>query len=229
MTQRPYVLLSFAASLDGYIDDSTERRLLLSNDEDFARVDEVRAGCDAILVGATTIRRDNPRLLVRSAGHREARVGGGLSESPIKVTLSSTGDLDPGAAFFTSGGVDKVVYCSGEAVEKARDRVGAVAAVVDAGAPLSLDTVLADLHGRGVRRLMVEGGGRVHTQFLQAGLVDEIHAVFAPFFVGDATAPRFVNPGVFPYDAGNRMRLAETRQIGDCVLLRYLPGGTPNA
>ncbi|MGC0415297.1 RibD family protein [Embleya sp. AB8] len=229
MTERPYVLLSFAASLDGYIDDATDRRLLLSNDEDFARVDEVRAGCDAILVGATTIRRDNPRLLVRSAAHREARVARGLTESPIKVMLSSTGDLDPGAAFFTAGDVDKVVYCSGEGVEKARDRVGAIAAVVDAGSPLSLETVLADLHGRGVRRLMVEGGGHVHTLFLQAGLVDEIHAVFAPFFVGDATAPRFVNPGVFPHDAGHRMHLAETRQIGDCVLLRYLTGGAPDA
>jgi 5-amino-6-(5-phosphoribosylamino)uracil reductase len=63
--ERPYVLLSCAASIDGYIDDTTDQRLLLSNDEDFDRVDEVRASCDAILVGANTIRRDNPRLLVR--------------------------------------------------------------------------------------------------------------------------------------------------------------------
>jgi riboflavin-specific deaminase-like protein len=224
VTQRPHVLLSFAASLDGYIDDSTDRRLLLSNDEDFDRVDQVRAGCDAILVGATTIRRDNPRLLVRAVERREARMGRGLAESPIKVTLSSAGDLDPDAAFFTSGGVDKIVYCAGGGVEKANDRVGTVATVVDAGSPLSLDTVLADLHRRGVRRLMVEGGGRVLTQFLEAGLVDEIHAVFAPFFVGDVNAPRFVNPGAFPHGADHRMRLAQTTQIGDCVLLRYLLG-----
>ena len=63
MAERPYVLLSVAASIDGFIDDNTDQRLLLSNDADFDRVDAVRAGVDAILVGANTIRRDDPRLL----------------------------------------------------------------------------------------------------------------------------------------------------------------------
>ena len=66
MSDRPYVLLSCAMSIDGYIDDASNTRLLMSNDADFDRVDEVRAGCDAILVGANTIRRDNPRLMVRA-------------------------------------------------------------------------------------------------------------------------------------------------------------------
>lgn len=95
MTGRPFVLLSVAASIDGYIDDSTDERLLLSNDEDFDRVDEVRAGVDAILVGANTIRRDNPRLLVRSDDRRKRRVDAGLTESPIKVTISAGGDFNP--------------------------------------------------------------------------------------------------------------------------------------
>jgi 5-amino-6-(5-phosphoribosylamino)uracil reductase len=73
VNNRPYVLLSCAASIDGYIDDTSETRLLLSNDTDFDRVDDVRASCDAILVGATTIRKDNPRLLVRSQARRDAR------------------------------------------------------------------------------------------------------------------------------------------------------------
>ena len=64
MAERPYVLLSVAMSVDGCIDDATDTRLILSNDADLDRVDEVRAGCDAILVGAGTIRRDNPALLV---------------------------------------------------------------------------------------------------------------------------------------------------------------------
>ena len=72
---RPYVLLSCAASIDGYIDDASEQRLLLSNEEDLDRVDAVRASCDAILVGAGTVRRDDPRLLVRSPSRR-ARAGG---------------------------------------------------------------------------------------------------------------------------------------------------------
>lgn len=75
---RPYVLLSCGMSVDGYIDDSTEVRLLLSNEADFDRVDEVRAGVDAILIGASTIRADNPRLFIRSLERRAARRERGL-------------------------------------------------------------------------------------------------------------------------------------------------------
>ena len=78
-----------------------------------------------------------------------------------------------------------------------------------------------DLGDRGVERLMVEGGGIVHTQFLADDLVDELQLVVAPFFVGDSSAPRFVTDGRFPWNAQRRAKLAEVRQIGDVVLLRY--------
>lgn len=225
MSDRPYVLLSVAASVDGYIDDATDERLLLSNDADFDRVDDVRAGVDAILIGANTIRRDNPRLLVRSAARRDGRVAKGLPDSPRKVTLTSSGELDPAASFFTAGTTEKLVYTTSSVADKARECVGAVATVVDSGDPLDLPHVLSDLAARGVGRLMVEGGGTIHTQFLAAGLANEIHLVVAPFFVGDSGAPRFVMDGTFPHDRSNRMTLAEVRQIGDVVLLRYLLTG----
>jgi 5-amino-6-(5-phosphoribosylamino)uracil reductase len=208
-------------SIDGYIDDATEARLLLSNDSDFDRVDAVRAECDAILVGANTIRQDNPRLLVRSQTRRDARKARGLPPSPAKVTLTSRGDLDPSRQFFTAGDAEKIVYSSTSATDKAREHLGGVATVVDAGDPLDLPRALADLAGRGVGRLMVEGGASVHTLFLTAGLADELHLVIAPFFVGDSRAPRFVDDGTFPWNPGHRARLAEVRQIQDVVLLRY--------
>ncbi|MGC4861650.1 RibD family protein [Micromonospora sp. DT68] len=218
---RPYVLLSCATSIDGYIDDASEQRLLLSNDDDLDRVDAVRASCDAILVGAATVRRDDPRLLVRSAARRAERVARGRPASPTKVTLTARGDLDPTARFFTAGDSARLVYCATGSVEKARERLGRLATVVDANEPVDPAWILADLADRGVRRLMVEGGGTVHAQFLTAGLADELHLVVAPFFVGDGRAPRFVGEGRFPWHPGRRARLAETRQIGDVVLLRY--------
>src|SRR5690606_2833544 len=57
---RPYTTLSCAVSLDGYLDDASPQRLMLSNDVDLDRVDQVRAESDAILVGACTLRKDNP-------------------------------------------------------------------------------------------------------------------------------------------------------------------------
>jgi 5-amino-6-(5-phosphoribosylamino)uracil reductase len=222
VSPRPYILLSVAASLDGYIDRTDAGRLLLSNDQDFDRVDEVRAGVDAILVGANTICTDNPGLAVRSAQRREKRVADGLPPTPARVTLTASGDLDPAARFFAAGEDAKLVYTATSGFGVAENRVGAVASVIDAGDPLDLNTVLADLVERKVERLMVEGGGVVHTLFLTSGVVDELHVVIAPIFVGQAGAPRFVNPGVFPQSADHRMTLAETRQMGDVVLLRYL-------
>lgn len=222
MPDRPYVLLSVASSLDGNIDDTSDQPLALSNAEDFDRVDEVRAGVDAILVGANTVRRDNPRLLVRSAERKQARLDRGLTENPIKVTLTHSGDLDPGARFFHTGDAEKIVYTAMAGADKARERFAGLAAVVDAGDPLDLGLVLSDLAGRGVRRLMVEGGGTVHTWFLRAGLVDEIQLVVAPFLIGGGAAPRFVHDGAFPYGPDNPMTLAQVRRMGDVVLLRYL-------
>ncbi|MFE9689250.1 RibD family protein [Micromonospora sp. NPDC005806] len=221
MTARPYVLLSCAMSIDGYIDDASTERLLLSNDSDLDRVDEVRAGCDAILVGAATVRRDDPRLLVRSEQRRADRVSRGVPPSPVKVTVTGSGDLDPAARFFTFGDGTKLVYCPSGAVEKTREQVGEVATVVDGGDPVTPAAMLTDLADRGVRRLMVEGGGSLHCQFLTAGVADELHLVVAPFFVGDGRAPRFVGDGSFPWHPGRRARVVEVRQLGDVVLTRY--------
>ena len=221
MAERPYTILSCGVSIDGYLDAATPERLVLSNDDDLRRVDAVRADVDAILVGAETVRHDNPRLLVRDARLRECRRARGLGEHPMKVTVTRGGRLDPTACFFATGDCEKVVYCERGGVEAARARLGSVATVVDGGAPVDMPGLVEDLWRRGVRRLMVEGGGQIHTQFLTAGLADELHLVVAPFFVGDPRARRFVGAGAFPWHPGHRAHLAETRQMGDVVLLRY--------
>jgi 5-amino-6-(5-phosphoribosylamino)uracil reductase len=228
---RPYVLLSAAVSVDGYLDDASSARLLLSGDADFDRVDEVRAGVDAILVGANTVRRDDPRLRVRSEERRAGRVARGWPENPLRVVVSGSGELDPGARVFAGGPEGVLVYVPEAAVVKTAERLGGGAVVVAGGAggpgggvagAVSLAVVLADLAGRGVRRLLVEGGGSVLTQFLLAGLADELRLAIAPLFVGDPAAPRFAGAGAFPHHGGHRMELAEMRQVGDMAVLRYL-------
>jgi 5-amino-6-(5-phosphoribosylamino)uracil reductase len=221
MAERPYTLLSCSMSIDGYIDGTTESRLLLSNELDFDRVDAVRAGVDAILVGATTVRNDDPRLLVRDPERRQARLRCGLPEHPVKVTVTRRGLLDPSRRFFADDGSRKLVYAGSRVAETLEERLGALSDVIDAGEPVTMSAVTHDLHARGVRRLMVEGGAAVHTQFLAEDLVDELQLVVAPFFVGDSGARRFVGDGRFPWHSARRAHLAETRQLGDVALLRY--------
>jgi len=219
---RPYTILSCAVSLDGYLDDGSDERLVLSSQADLDRVDAVRAECDAILVGATTLRRDNPRLRVRSPRRRAQRVAAGRSATPTKVTLTQQGAIDPGAEFFADDGAAKLVYCSGPARATLPPRLEGRAVVVDAGDDVDLEWLVRDLAARGVGRLLVEGGASVLTQFLAAGLADELHLVVAPFFVGDPGGTRFVRPAAFPWTPGRPARLIDVRSIDDVVLLRYL-------
>jgi 5-amino-6-(5-phosphoribosylamino)uracil reductase len=221
VANRPYTLLSCGISIDGYLDSVEVKRLPLSNAADLDRVDAVRADCDAILVGAATVRNDNPRLLVRSSARQRARAARGMEPGPVKVTVTASGVLDPGAEFFTAGEVEKIVYAASPVAAGLRNRLGSDACVIDAGRRPCLRQVSESLHSRGVRRLMVEGGGTILTQFLTADLADELQLVVAPFFVGDSRARRFVSDGRFPYHPQRRAQLAETRQIGDVVLLRY--------
>ena len=219
---KPYVTLSCAMSIDGYLDSADPHKLPMSNSADFDRVDQLRADSDAILVGASTVRRDDPRLLVRSAERRRLRRAAGLAESPAKVTVTASGDISPDAAFFREGDAEKIVYCARAVEDALAAKLGDTATVVGLdGGEISMGDVVRDLERRGIKRLMVEGGGHVHTQFLTEQLADELQLVVAPFFVGESRAPRFVESGHFPWTVKHRATLAETRQIGDVVLLRY--------
>ncbi len=170
---RPHVLASCAVSLDGFLDDSSPERLILSGPADLDRVDAERANVDAILVGAGTVRADDPRLLVRSPQRRAARSACGQPPSPLRVVLASR-PLDPAARVLTEPGAETVAL---------------------SGSP---EGVLDDLAARGVVRLMVEGGAGVLRSFLTAGLVDELALVVAPRLVGDG--PRFTGaPGAVPH------------------------------
>jgi 5-amino-6-(5-phosphoribosylamino)uracil reductase len=225
VTERPYVVLSCAISVDGCLDAPGPRRLILSGAADLDRVDEERAQADAIMVGAGTIRRDDPRLLIRAPERRAARAAGGLPEHPARVTLTASGGLDPGARFFAGPAeVQRLVYCPAPLAARLQATLNELAQVIAIPPLAGLGAVLTDLSGRGVGRLLVEGGARLGREFLADGLVDELELAIAPFFVGAVAAPRFAGPGVYPHGPGRPMRLAEVRRLDDIVLLRYLLG-----
>ena len=234
MPSRPYVLLSCATSADGYLDDARPQRLILSGPADLDRVDDVRASCDAILVGAGTVRRDDPRLLIRDPRRRARRAARGLPEHPARVTVTGTGDLDPAARFFTPG-AERLVYCATPALPRARARIGDKACLIDAGDPVTVEFVLNNLAERSVARLLVEGGAHVLAEFLARErsheLADELHLAVAPFFVADPAAPRLnvSQIGVPPNPNGpsSPMSLVSTERLEGIAVLRYLlgPGG----
>jgi 5-amino-6-(5-phosphoribosylamino)uracil reductase len=234
---RPYVVLSCAISADGCLDDTSPQRLILSGPQDLDEVDELRAAVDAILVGAGTIRADDPRLLVRSPSRGAARVRAGRPPHPLRIALTSAGDLDPHARFFT-GPARPLVYCADRAVADTRARLGHLAAVAGAGDPPTLERVLTSLSSRAaeafagqfpgrasghgpVESVLIEGGSRLLRDALAGGLADELRLAVAPFFVGDADAPRFGLPAAYPHTARHPMRQLSVRDVGGVAVLRY--------
>jgi 5-amino-6-(5-phosphoribosylamino)uracil reductase len=214
-------IVSCAVSVDGYLDDATSSRLILSGEEDLDEVDALRAAADAILVGAGTIRKDDPRLLVRDPARVAAREAAGKSPHPLRVTVTATGDLDPAARFFTGPGTP-LVYAATAGVATARKNLRDRAVVIDAGAELSLAGVIQDLHSaRMVLTLLAEGGAMILRDLLAGNLADELRLAIAPFFVGDPAAPRFALPAPYPHTAANPMTLVSVRRVGEVAVHRY--------
>jgi 5-amino-6-(5-phosphoribosylamino)uracil reductase len=219
--RRPYTLLSCAVSVDGCLDDASAGRLIMSGPDDLDEVDELRAAADAILVGAGTIRADNPRLLIRDPARVARRQARGLPAHPLRVTLTATGDLDPQARFFTGPGTP-LVYCVSSALPAASGKIGGSGTVIDAGVPLSLRAVLSDLYSeRSVATVLIEGGAQVLRDALADDLADELRLAVAPFFVGDPAAPRFALPARYPHTAAKPMTLVSARRLADIAVLHY--------
>ena len=133
MADRPYTLLSCGMSIDGYLDSTDAARLRLSNAADFDRVDAERARCDAILVGAATVRNDNPRLLVRSSARRTERVSRGLPGITGQGHAHPAGRPGRNCRLLHDGRLGQDRLLPRPAAEDVRARLGAVATVVDTG------------------------------------------------------------------------------------------------
>ena len=154
---RPEVLLKVATSLDGYLNDSSETRRVFSSAEDQAKVDRLRAEQDAILVGAGTIRADNPRLVIRSKNYRAFREEKGQPADPIKVTITESGDLSPDYQFFQTGENEKLVFAPEAVSEELKGKLKDLAEVIPCeGEEVNLENLLEELSSRSVKKLMVE-------------------------------------------------------------------------
>lgn len=217
---RPLVTLHFAQTLDGRIAARSERAAL-STPEGITSAHRARAEHDAVLVGVRTVVIDDPRLTVRACEGRQ----------PLRVVLSSALDLPEEARLLSpardepAGGRVLVVGAAGRASEPAVARLverGVDVVVVPATERgwVSLPHALAELHARGVRRLLVEGGGRVLTSFLLARLADRAEIEIAPRLFGDTALPAIGALGEAPIASAIELREQVVEHVGGNVLLR---------
>lgn len=169
------ITLSFATTADHYLDDRSSQRLMISTPEDWEDVLRLRAEYDAILIGAETVRRDNPALLLRSEELRERRRAAGLKPDLTKVVVTHSGQLSPQARFFTEGDAERYVFAP-----RPLPALEAAATVIVCDEPITAACIVTELERRRVERLLVEGGAQVLRMFLDEGLADTVRWAVNP-------------------------------------------------
>ncbi len=221
---------NFLSSLDGRIATAARDPVRYGSPEDRREMARLRAWADAVVAGAATIRADDPTLGLFDSRLRVARRRAGRDAEPLRCVLTRSGNLSPALAVFRprEGSRPPVVFAPGGAAKRLRKRLGALAEIVSAPGARSVSPalVLARLARRGVRRVLLEGGGEVHFAFLSADLVDEIRVTLSPVLLGgEDGAPRLTDGGEFDPDSAPRLALVSARRGTSEVFLRYRVAG----
>lgn len=216
---RPWLRVKLAMSLDGRTALANGDSKWISGDASRRDVMRWRARTGALLTGAGTILADDPQLTVRFDG-ADADIA---FVPPLRVVL------DPGLATVSRdrvrGGDAPTLYVHAPDAKPSRAFVADRAWVPMRDGQLDLQAVLRVLHARDINEVQVEAGATLAGAWMREGLVDEVLLYIAPILLGDAARPLFDGLGIDEMARKLRMRIVETRRVGDDlrVLLRPEP------
>ena len=223
---RPYVLVNVAMSADGKLDSVTRRGTTLSSSADKTRVDRLRAGVDAILIGGRTLLDEDPKLTIKSPALRQERKENGLAENPAKVGLVSIADLKSDGNFMTAGPARRLIYTTRRTPPEQITRLENAGAQVFVLGETRVDipSMLESLHSLGFQRVLLEGGGTIISEFFRLGLVDELTLFIAPYIFGGATAPTLADGPGFLTGQAPLLHLEAAEEFDDegGVFLHYM-------
>ena len=212
--KRPVVHLKFACSLDGALDDAQEQRKTFSTEADTAEVQKLRAQADAILIGAETLRKDDPLLNLKSADLIGGRKAQGRSSEPARIILTKSGNIPAGSKLFQEGSGERIIFTTSTGIEPLR-ALNLQAEIIEApGETIEVAWMLKELHRRGVKILLVEGGASLLASFYSAGLFDFIRTAISPEFISGENVPRW-------QATHSSLQLLRARNVGGMTTLEY--------
>ena len=219
---RPFVYINMAMTADGKITSASREYPTFTSAHDKKTMDRLRAEADAVLVGAGTLRADDPPLGVRDREMREYRRSLGKPEDLARVAVTSSLDLDPGLRFFREGAGTRIVATVEDAPEERASPLAEVAEVWRVGrGRVDLPGLLTKLRARGVERLLVEGGGELNWEIVEQDLLDELYVTIAPFLLGGRNAPTLLEGEGLAMSGPVRLRLAAADRHGDELYCRF--------
>lgn len=216
---RPYVIVNVASSIDGKISNEERIQLRISCDQDFKRVDELRASVDAVMVGIGTVLSDNPKLNVKSEELRRKRIMNGLKPDPVKVIVDSKCRIPEDAEVLKG---EAIIAVAKIANKERVERIAKRAEVLVLGEErVDLKALMSHLYDRGIRKILVEGGGTLISSLLSQCLVDEFFIYFAPIFIGGANSPTICDGRSF--EKPIEMELVSISRLGRGILVHLKP------
>jgi 5-amino-6-(5-phosphoribosylamino)uracil reductase len=218
---KSHIIVNMAVSVDGRINTRTRERFALGSEHDRRLMDVLRERADAVLIGAGTVRHDGHPMLLRYPDLVAKRRKRGEAAHPVNVVLS--GDLDlPVTPFFAGDAVKRIVFTTRRASAARVRRFERVAEVVVLpGKEPGAARVVDELRKRGLKKLILEGGGGVHFPFAKAGVVDEWYVTITPRLIGGRDAPSFLDGEGFLKRDHIKLKLVSSRRVGDELFLRY--------
>jgi len=202
---RPFVQVNVAMSADGKLSTRERRQVRISGSSDFSRVDKIKAESDAVMVGIGTVLADDPSLTIKSTALVAERRAQGKDDNPVRIVVDSRARIPLDAALLHKGTGDRIIACSLCADEEKIEALSSYATVIIAGEDVvDLPLLLSQLYSRGIRTLMLEGGGTLIWGFFREGLVDKLTCYIGNMVIGGMQAPTladgdgFVTESEFP-------------------------------
>ena len=172
--QPDLIVAQAGQSLDGRIATQSGHSHYVTGPEDIRRLHRLRSLVDAVVVGASTVASDNPRLTVREVE----------GDNPARVVIDPDGRLKPDCHVFTDGAAPTLVVRRNATARSDLDRAETITLAADAEKAIDPRAIVLALRARGFRRLLIEGGGLTVSGFLDAGLVNRLHVTVAPLLIG---------------------------------------------
>ncbi|WNI33119.1 bifunctional diaminohydroxyphosphoribosylaminopyrimidine deaminase/5-amino-6-(5-phosphoribosylamino)uracil reductase RibD [Streptomyces sp. ITFR-6] len=215
---RPHVTWKYAATLDGRIAAADATSRWITSTESRADVHRLRAEADAVVVGSGTARTDDPQLGVRG-------IDGAVQPLRVVVDTAATA-VRPGARVLDAGAPTLIAVADDADVRHLPEETVLRLPRAAPGPGLDLSALLAALHERGIRSVLLEGGPTLAGAFVAAGAVDRIVGYLAPVLLGAGPAA-LADAGIPTISKALRLQMTETVRIGPDLRITAVPGPAP--
>ena len=211
---RPHIIINCAMSVDGKIAMPSKKQIRISSDEDIKRMYELRNSCDAVIVGIGSVLSDNPRLTVKEKYVLEPK-------NPIRIVLDSK-CRTPTDYLVVDNKSKTMIVTTEKSNNIYRDNVEIIQCNKDGSGKVDLRELLYSLYNRGIKKIMVEGGGTVIWNFLINSLVDDIFVYVSPIVIGGRSTPTMADgEGIKNENSLIKLDLISYDKLGKRILFHY--------